>query len=158
MIKYLEAAGRANFFGGVVQSDDSWLNQLPVDVVRAAPGKYYGRTVDGVWVSAGAKYGAQVEFKSFGDAQAFIAANPTCTRPAVGTKHPRVVCDDVVTFVAAYNAVVGKAPKAEAPKAEAAPVAALVAPTIDIASVLVAALAAGRSQEEVLALIAALKA
>ena len=47
---------------------------------------------------------------------------------------------------------------AEAPAPASAPIAAIVAPSVDIASVVVAALAAGKSQEEVLALIAALKA
>jgi len=47
---------------------------------------------------------------------------------------------------------------AEAPKPVAAPVAAIVAPSIDVASVVVAALAAGKTNDEVLALIAALKA
>jgi hypothetical protein len=46
---------------------------------------------------------------------------------------------------------------AEAPKPVAAPVAAIVAPSIDVASVVVAALAAGKTNDEVLALIKALK-
>jgi len=118
-------SARPNFFGGMVQSDDEWLNALPVDVVRA-PGKKYGRTTDGVWVSAGASYGAQVEFKSFDGAKAFIAANSSSTRLASGTTHPRVVCDTVQVFVAAYLTVVGKAQVTEAPAPVKATTAALV--------------------------------
>jgi hypothetical protein len=118
---------RPNFFGGMVQSDDEWLNALPVNVVRA-PGKKYGRTTDGVWVSAGASYGAQVEFKSFDGAKAFIAANSSSTRLASGTTHPRVVCDTVQVFVAAYLTVVGKAQVTEAP----APVKTTTAALVDV--------------------------
>ena len=46
---------------------------------------------------------------------------------------------------------------AEAPKPVAAPVAALVAPVVDISGIVVAALAAGKTNDEVLALIKALK-
>lgn len=118
-------SARPNFFGGMVKSDDEWLNALPVDVVRA-PGKKYGRTTDGVWVSAGASYGAQVEFRTIEAAQAFIAANPSITRLASGTTHPRVVCDTVQVFVAAYLTVVGKAQVTEAPAPVKTTTAALV--------------------------------
>lgn len=96
-----------NFFGGKVQSDDSWLEALPVDVNRSGS-RHSGRTTDGVWVSAGASYGAQVEFPSFNAANAFIAENSSVSRPAQGTARPRVVCDTKTVFVAAYRAAAGK--------------------------------------------------
>ena len=120
-------------FGTVSSSDDSWLNALPVDVVRA-DGKKCGRTVDGIWVSAGASYGAQVEFPSAAAAKAFMAANEG-TRPAVGTTHPRVVTDTVALFVAAYCAAAGKTAPATVKAEETVPTqtvpAAVAAPAID---------------------------
>ena len=102
-----------NFFGGKVASDDSWLESLPADVNRSGS-RHSGRTTDGVWVSAGASYGAQVEFKSFDAANAFIAEFHSVSRPAQGTARPRVVCDTKATFVSAYLAAAGKV-EAKAP-------------------------------------------
>ena len=117
---------RPNIFGGKVKGDDSWLDLLTVDVIRA-DGKYNARTVTGVWVSVGASYGPQVEFKSEALADAFVAAHPETSRRATGTRAARIVADDAVTFVAAYNAAVGG--KEDAPKEVA--VGALVAPSFD---------------------------
>ena len=114
---------RPNFFGAKAKGDDSWLEALPVDVIRA-DGKHNGRTTDGVWVSAGASYGAQVEFRSFAERDEFVASHKDTSRPAVGTRAARIVADDAVTFVAAYNAAVGKEVE----------VGALVAPTADDAA------------------------
>ena len=104
---------RINFFGAKVQSDESWLEALPVDIIRGTS-RYSGRTTDGVWVSAGASYGAQVEFKSFDAANAFIDKHSSTSRPAQGTSRPRVTCDNKPTFVAAYEAAAGKESKVRA--------------------------------------------
>ena len=125
-------------FGPVTASDDGWLESLPVDVVRSGS-RFCGRTPDGVWVSAGASYGAQVEFPTAAAAAAFIAANEG-TRQAIGTTRPRDVADTVALFIAAYNAAAGKAVtvKAVTVKAEetvtvvTAP-AAVTAPAFDAA-------------------------
>lgn len=120
-------------FGAITASDDGWLNALPVDVFRS-DGKKCGRTTDGVWVSVGASYGAQVEFPSSAAAAAFIADSRDSARPAVGTSRPRVVCDSPETFAAAYNAATATA--ATAAPVEAVTVTApatVAAPAIDAA-------------------------
>jgi hypothetical protein len=123
-----------NFFGGKVVSDDSWLEALPVNVIRSGS-RHSGRTEDGVWVSAGASYGAQVEFGSEREADDFVKANPSVSRRAVGTSRPRVVCDTVAVFVAAYKtAATGRTVIVE--QVKAAPVktlsAALMAAVLEV--------------------------
>jgi hypothetical protein len=138
-----------NGFGGKVESSDSWADALPFDLVRPSSDSHCGRC-DGRWVSVGADYGAQVEFDTAAEALAFIAAHSTTSRAARGTKRPRVVCDDVKTFRAAFMAAHGLTDKAVEQTAPAvveptAPAqttpAAIEQPVMDLQAVIAAAVA-----------------
>jgi len=88
---------------------------------KATAGKWY-TTHSGVWVSAGAGYGPQVEFESAAARDAFVKANDGAFA-STGTTAPRVNVNSVAMFVAAFKAakgeVVVKETQAQAPKATA---------------------------------------
>jgi hypothetical protein len=82
---------------------------------------------------------------------------------AYGTKAPRVaIGSDKAALAVALEVVCGKVGKVvrEEPKAQEVPASpvAMVAPGLDLTAIVTAALAAGKSQQELLELIAALKA
>ena len=107
----------------------------------------------GVWVGFYAGYGATPW--QLGDArvcvqrEAIVALLTKGDEPVVVSQSARVRKDIAGVLAAA---------SAEAPKPVAAPLASVVAPAIDVSAVVVAALAAGKTADEVIAIIAALKA
>jgi len=122
-----------------------------------------GSTLVGYYGSWG---GYQIEVSSEALVAELIAdlkGNGVFARPAPGDKTGLRVAigGDKADLKVALNLVIGE--KAEAKTEVAAPLAAIQAPkveapSLDVGAIVVAALAAGKSQDELLALIAALKA
>ena len=91
----------------------------------AVPGRWF-TTHGGVWASAGASYGPQVEFRSEAEADAFVKTHEGTFR-ASGTTAPRVNVPSVVMFVKAFKAAGGAVKEVKEVKA---PLTALVNPSL----------------------------
>lgn len=89
---------QAEYFAaiGVIGEFDSWC-----------------ATVDGIWFSAGAAYGPQVEFPTEDSAEEFIRENKGASRAGFCGKRIRVSTPSVPLFVAAYKAAKGEKPAAD---------------------------------------------
>ena len=118
---------------------------------KATAGKWF-TTHQGVWVSAGAGYGPQVEFSSEALRDAFIKANDGAFASTGCGTHARVNVTSVAMFVAAFKAAKGEVVVKEQAQAEETPVVAasvISQPQIDRARLLLALVEKGFSKQEI---------
>ncbi len=116
---------------------------------KATAGKWF-TTHEGVWVSAGAGYGPQVEFSSEALRDAFIKANDGAFASTGCGTHARVNVNSVPMFAAAFKAAKGEV--AETPVVSAA---SLDQAQIDKAQLLLRLVEKGFTRDEIMALIKA---